>query len=196
MHYFCANSENSLLFLSKFLKMTTNERADLIQILHASQANLLAKIAPVSEELFLYKPNHQAWSMAELVEHLAITDQSLLAAIIKKGERLYDEMPVLFPNEKLIKAIGNRSRKIVAPDYLVPSGRFKSKQAAIEGFKKSRATVEDFVTTTTLPLEKIAFKHFVLGQIDGIGWIKFMAGHCHRHVEQMNEILEAWNLEN
>jgi len=174
--------------------MTTKERADLIQILNESETLLLAKINPASEELFQYKATESTWSMAELVEHLIITDQNLLVGIIKKGERLYDEMPELFPNEKLLKVINNRSKKIIAPPHLIPQGLFKTKEAAIDGFRKSRGAIENFVKTTELPLEKIAFKHFVLGQIDAKGWITFMAGHCQRHTAQMEEIFESWKM--
>jgi hypothetical protein len=172
--------------------MTIAERADLIQVLKNSETRLTERIAAVDEELFQFKPDAQTWSMAELVEHLAITDQGLLAGIIKKGERLYEEMPETFPNEKIIKATSNRKVKVKAPAHLVPQGRFKTKEMAVKGFRANREKVENFVNTTDLPLEKIAFPHFALGLIDGKGWITFMSGHCQRHTDQMEEIIEAW----
>lgn len=174
--------------------MTGEERTNLIQVLKNSETRLTEKIATVDEDLFQFKPDAHTWSMAELVEHLAITDQSLLAAIIKKGERLYEEMPETFPNKKIIKATSNRKIKVKAPDHLVPQGRFKTKEMAIQGFRANREKVENFVATTDLPLEKVAFPHFALGLIDGKGWITFMSGHCQRHTDQMEEIVEAWKL--
>lgn len=172
--------------------MTTTERTDLIKLLQTSEAALLEKIQ-VNEDLFLFKPTPETWSMAELVEHLIITDTSLLNAILKKGERLYTEMPPTFPNEKLRRAIGNRNNKITAPSYLIPQGIFKNKETAIAAFRANRAKIEDFIMTTELPLAKIAFPHFVLGLIDGKGWVTFMAGHCERHSEQIGELVEVWN---
>lgn len=170
------------------------ERATLIRILQHSERYLEGKIDGASEELFQFKPDAHTWSMAELVEHLMITDQSLLAGIIKKGERLYAEMPETFPNGKIIKATSNRKYKVKAPEYLVPQGRFKNKEMALQSFRANRAKIEEFVSTTDLPLDKIAFPHFALGLIDGKGWITFMAGHCQRHSDQMEEIVEAWEL--
>ncbi|MFT5745653.1 MAG: NhaP-type Na+/H+ and K+/H+ antiporter, partial [Saprospiraceae bacterium] len=71
--------------------MNKAERADLIQVLQDSEANLLSTLKQTNEDLFQFKPDSDTWSMAELVEHLAITDQTLLAALLKKGERLYEE---------------------------------------------------------------------------------------------------------
>ncbi|MFT4758428.1 MAG: hypothetical protein ACI9LN_000387 [Saprospiraceae bacterium] len=174
--------------------MNKAERADLIQVLQDSEANLLSTLKQTNEDLFQFKPDSDTWSMAELVEHLAITDQTLLAALLKKGERLYEETPETFPNPKIIRVVSNRNHKVKAPEHLVPQGRFKNKTMGIQGFRDNREKVENFVTTTELPLDKIAFPHFALGLIDGKGWITFMAGHCQRHTEQMEEIMEAWKL--
>ena len=167
--------------------MVAAERTHLLEILQASEANLVAMLNETSEDLFLYKPNEDTWSMAELVEHLLNTDAGLLVSIQKKAEDIQDTMPDVFPIEKIVRVVSNRTHKVKAPDFLIPKGQFKNKAEAIAAFRKNRATIEDFVATTDFPMDKIAFKHFALGLIDAKGWIIFMAGHCERHLLQMGE---------
>lgn len=171
------------------INMDTTKRTYLIDTLKESETNLLAVIEKVDEAGFLSKPNENTWSMAELVEHLIITDTGLLQSIKKKGEHIRETTPETVSDEIILKVIPKRDRKVTAPDFLVPKGRFKSKAEAIQAFRHTRATIENFVATTDLPLEKIAFKHFLLGLVNGEGWIVFMAGHCQRHTKQMEEMV-------
>ena len=83
----------------------------------------------------------------------------------------------------------NKAFKVKAPTFLEPKGIFKTKDEAFVAFRNNRAIIEEFVATTDLPLEKIAFKHFVFGLLNGKNWIAFMASHCNRHIEQIKEAL-------
>ena len=173
--------------------MNSEERSALLEILKNNENRLMTSIDKSSETVFLWKPSPTAWSMAEIVEHIGNTEAGLLQSIQQKGENIRDTIPATFPEDKIIRTITNRSRKVQAPEFLIPTGRFKSKAEAMAGFKKIRLQVENFVKTTDLPLEKIAFNHFILGLIDAKGWIVFMAGHCERHILQMEENKAAFN---
>lgn len=165
--------------------MDTIKRNYLLNLLKESEAELLSFIQKLDEAAFLSKPTEDAWSVAELVEHIMITDTSLLQGIKKKGENIPDTTPETMSNEEILKFVPNRNKKVTAPSFLVPKGRFTSKTQAIAAFRKNRAIVEHFVKTTDWPLERIAFKHFIFGLINGEGWIVFMVAHCQRHLEQM-----------
>ena len=169
--------------------MSNEERKELITLLQESEAELLATIEEVSEFTFINRMAKNTWTIAEIVEHIIIADTGLLRSIQKKGQDIRDTIPEVKPNGWIVKATSNRKVKVTAPHYLLPKGLFTSKEMAIQAFRKNRATVEDFINTTELPLEKIAFKHFALGLLNGKGWIAFMAGHCRRHTMQIKEII-------
>ncbi len=168
--------------------MTQEERNELIALLQKSEADLLAAIKDVSEDFFTYKPYEDTWSIAEIIEHLIIADTGLLISIKKKGEKIRDTVPETSSNDWIIKATSNRKRLVTAPHFLLPKGIFTSKEVAIQAFRKNRATIEEFLNTTDFPLEKIAFKHFALGLLNGKNWMAFMAGHCIRHTTQIEEM--------
>lgn len=170
--------------------MQHEEKAKLITLLKNSEAELFAVLETISAANFLAKPAKNQWNASEIIEHLIITDTGLLQSIIKQGEKHRDETPETMVHEKIIHLVSKREMKVNAPDYLVPKGIFTTKADAVQAFKASRAAVENFVNTTDLPLEKIAFKHFALGLLNGYNWIAFMAGHCKRHTAQMKEMAE------
>lgn len=172
--------------------MDTIKRTYILNVLKESENDLLSVTEQVNEAGFMFKADEQTWSMAEIVEHLVLLDSGLLQSIKKKGENIKDTTPETLSNEKILKLTPRRETKIPAPEHFVPKGRFKSKTQAIEAFRQSRSVIENFVETTDLPLERIAFKHFLLGLINGEGWIVFMAGHCNRHIAQMKETKDAF----
>lgn len=171
--------------------MNAEERNYLLQVLQESEELLLATIDEVSEEQFLQKESPSGWSLAEIIEHIIKIDQSVLHGIKHKAQDPPETIPKTFLKEKIIKAVSIRSTKVPSPEYGIPEGIFESKEDAINEFKIHRAGIESFVKNTDFPMKRIAFKHFALGLLNGEGWITFMAGHCHRHILQMEEIKTA-----
>lgn len=172
--------------------MDKAKRTYIINVLKESEKALLSVVQQVEEDGFLFKKDENTWSMAEIIEHLIIIDTGLLQSIKKKGETIRNTTPETISNEFILKMTPQRQQRVPAPEHFVPQGRLKTKAQAIQAFQQSRSVIESFVETTDLPLEKIAFKHFLLGLINGEGWIIFMAGHCNRHIEQMKEVKTAW----
>ena len=167
--------------------MTKTERTYLLDLLQQSELALINVLQDVSLSTFLYQADGK-WSMAEIVEHLMITDTGIFKGIQKKAQRLLEEAPNTLAPEVVFSTIASPTRKVKAPEFVEPKGIFKNKEAALQAFLASREAITNFLSTTDLPLEKITFPHFVLGLLNGKGWIAFMAAHCERHVEQMERI--------
>ncbi len=172
--------------------MNTIERTYLSDLLKESEAKLIATLEGVNDEEFTTKPSETRWSLAELVEHIMLTDKSLLKGIHKQAAKHMEENPpITEADEEVAKKAMNRTVKVKAPSFLEPQGIFQTKSEALAAFRSNRAIIEEFVATTDLPLEKIAFKHFIFGLLNGKNWIAFMASHCNRHIEQIIEIKSA-----
>lgn len=171
--------------------MDTTERTYLSNLLKESEAKLIAALEEVNDEKFVAKPSETQWSLAELVEHIMLTDKSLLSGIqVQAAKELKPTIPKTTPDEVVAKGALNRTQKWKAPSFLEPKGIFQTKEEALTAFRNNRAIIEGFVETTDLPLEQIAFKHFAFGLLNGKNWIAFMAAHCNRHVEQIKEMVE------
>ena len=92
------------------------------------------------------------------------------------------------PSNDILKVVPNRERKVKAMEHMIPKGIFQEKAQAIDAYKNLRQSIRQFLETTDLPLEKIAFRHRIFGLINAYGWFAFMAAHCQRHTEQIEEV--------
>lgn len=175
--------------------MNSEEKKTLLAQLEKSKESLFTTLENVNKALFLYQPPNDRWSIAELVEHIILVDQRVLNGIQKFGSTPSEEEIITpFDNGELVKLVGTRTRKVEAPVYFIPKGTFLTKEAAIEAFEAHYASIYDFMNTTDLPLKRIGFPHALLGVLNGVNWLAFLGGHCDRHVEQMEEIKEAYKV--
>ncbi len=169
--------------------MTDKRRKEIFSDLENSELAVKKVVEGATEALFLKKPDETSWSMAELVEHIIMVENGILGTIQKLGAKAPTERVVSkIDDAKIIKLISNRKMKVDAPAHFVPKGVFSSKEMALQAFGAHRKGIQNFISTTTIPLENIGFPHFVAGMLNGESWFTFMAGHCKRHAEQMSEI--------
>lgn len=168
--------------------MNAEKRATALKVLSDNQNALLAFLEKVDTNLFVHQPAER-WSIAELVEHIILVEKGVLGGIQKAGTKP-KEAPINKPlaEEKFRQLMRNRTRKIEAPTHFIPKGIFIDKATAIAAFNTHRVKVTNFVNTTDIALTHVGFPHMALGMLNGIDWIVFMAGHCERHILQMEEI--------
>lgn len=171
------------------IDLIADKKLAALKILEDNQHALFQMLEKVSGDLFLYEPAEK-WSIAQLVEHIILVENGVLGGIKKVGTHPKEAVinkPVT--EEQFKQILHNRARKIEAPEKYVPKGIFTTKASAIKAFKEHRENIADFVNTTDLPLAYIGFPHFALGMLNGFDWLAFMAGHCERHIAQMEEII-------
>lgn len=151
-----------------------------------------ALLENVSEEQFIYKPSPNEWSLSECLEHITLFDKLIFGTVQKLSEAPRDTMPTgVPPKEKIMHLMTKRAYKVKAPEFCIPTGKYTDKVVLIEFFLKQHQAVKDFVNNTPIDLKKIAFKHFVIGLIDAIGWLSMIGGHGQRHILQMKEIMAS-----
>ena len=173
--------------------MTIEERIEILQHLQQSRTDLLDIIADISEEDFMKKSSDDVWSIAEVLEHLVLIDESLYNSILYKSQNIPETTPETTPNGKILHVVPNpKYGKVTAPKHITPQTIYTSKSEANTAFNKSRDTIEEFTKTTDLPLERIAFCHFSLGLLNGKNWLVFIAAHCQRHIYQIQNLKKAF----
>lgn len=169
--------------------MTATRKKELFSELADSELAVKKVVEVATEALFQQKSDDTNWSMAELVEHIMLVEKGVLGTIQKIGAKSPSEAVVTpLDDATIIRLTGNRGTKVDAPKHFIPKGIFTTKEMALQAFRAHRATIEDFISTTTLPLGNIGFPHFLMGILNAENWFVFMAGHCKRHAEQMAEI--------
>ena len=167
--------------------MNTAIRSTLSEALKNNETDLLNYLENISEADYFNKPSELIWSMAEILEHIILTE-SYVIANLQNFHPSDKEISSRHPNGKVEYLVLDRNRKVPAPEVLVPKGNYESKQAAMEAFQKVREASNKFLSSLKTPLVEIGFPHFTLGMLNGENWMTFIPAHCERHRKQMEEV--------
>jgi hypothetical protein len=88
----------------------------------------------------------------------------------------------------VVERLKDRSRRMEAPEFVRPTGRWPSPAGAISAFKETREQMIGSLRRITSDLRDYCFPHPLLGTLDGHQWILFVVAHLYRHLEQIDEI--------
>jgi hypothetical protein len=160
--------------------------------LEETRAKFLKSIDGLTEAQWTFKPSPTAWSIAEVAEHIAISESTILGLIQDKmltapppktGETMADE--------KVIAGLVDRSSKFQAPEMLKPTNKWATRDALVKDFNAARDKTIEFVKTTKEDLRAHATPHPVLKMLDTHQWVLLIAGHSERHTLQIEEVKTA-----
>lgn len=172
--------------------LTQAERDQAVKDLEDTRRAFLASINGLSDAQFRYKPAPDRWSVAEVAEHIAVSEDTLRGMITDKimkspvvpGARAQVQMD----DQRLRQGVLDRTTKRQAPEMLRPSGRFPTVDAVRAAFGESRDKTVAYVQTTTEDMRAHVAPHPVLQALDGYQWILLLAGHTARHTAQIEEV--------
>jgi hypothetical protein len=170
--------------------ITEKEREIALGLLTRSRQTLLDAVAGVTEAQAAWKPNAERWSVQQYVEHLAISDDGLIAMIRKSlREPPVDETPEELDQRRAKIRSTQMPRGVnKAPEVLRPDGRFPSLADAVSGFLAARERTLDFARTTQDDLHRHFFPHSVLGPMSGYEWLVANARHAELHAGHIKEL--------
>jgi uncharacterized damage-inducible protein DinB len=161
--------------------------------LEETRARFLASIDGLSDAQWTYKAGPDRWSIAEVAEHIAISESTILGMvtdqILKTPEVPAD--PGRPTDEKVIQTITDRSSKAQAPEMLKPTNRWPTRASLTKDFEASRQRTIDYLKTTKDDLRGHARAHPALKTIDGYQWVLLLAAHSARHTAQIEEVKAA-----
>lgn len=158
--------------------------------LKKTSAAFIAATEKLSEAQLSFKPGPTRWSVAEVSEHIAATEDFLMHMVV---DRVMKAPARTAPanlkeiDDFVVTAIADRTKKATAPEPLVPTKRFGSFEETLKHFAESRARTVVFLKDT-----KDLREHAVdspLGKVlDAYQWVLFVSAHCERHTKQILEV--------
>jgi hypothetical protein len=168
--------------------LTQPERDFAIRSLLESRKMFLDAVVHLSERQWSYKPGPDRWSVAEIAEHLALSEDTLFNGAIE-SLKINDRDPGAKQptDEAVMKFMTDRSIKAQAPAYLQPTHALK-KDELIARFTASRDRNIAYLRDTQDDLRH----HYTLGPLgpmDAYQTIIGMSGHCEKHVGQMRDVM-------
>jgi uncharacterized damage-inducible protein DinB len=107
--------------------LTKEERERGMSELHATRKLFLDATAGLSEAQWNFKPAPEVWSVAEVAEHIAVSEDMILSMVtekIMKTPAAPDKRAeVNGKDEVILEKVVDRSQKVQAPEMLRPTHR-------------------------------------------------------------------------
>ena len=180
-------------FTSATPELTTAERQVALDYLKSTKDDLLKSIKGLSEEQLNFRSSPESWSVAECVEHIAISETNLFGMImgtLKEEANPARRSEVKLADDAVFKSITDRSYKVKTQEAFQPTGKFGSTKATVKEFVSKREETINYVKTTNDDLRNHFFTFPVeaLGTMDSYQLFLFMTGHTKRHTLQIEEV--------
>ena len=172
--------------------LTEQERQIAIDNLMKTRQTVMDAVAGVSENQARWTPAPGRWSILGYLEHLAVSDDALVA-LVKKSLQTPAEPETAAERaarEAKLKDTHAPRGANQAPDRLQPTGRFPTVREALDAFLAARERTLEYTRTTQDDLRSHFTPHPVYGKMDAYQWLSGNARHAHSHCEHIKEIRE------
>jgi len=154
----------------------------------------------VPPELRGQRPEPGRWSVAEILEHLAVVERRMtrflttqIEAARADGVEPESETSPILDSFNMALIVDRSTRRIVASEASIPSGELDA-DAAWEALEQSRAAFREAVLSGDgLALGGRTVPHPSLGPLNLYHWIAFAGGHEARHADQIREIARGFS---
>lgn len=164
------------------------DRAAAVKYLEDTRQAFLKSIEGLSEAQWRFKAGPDRWSIAEVAEHIAISEDTILGLIQSQILKAPAPSAPGISDEKLITSITDRSTKATAPEMLKPVNKWATREALVKDFNTARDKTITWTRTGTDDLRAHAAPHPAFGPLDAHQWILLLAGHSARHTAQIQEV--------
>lgn len=171
-------------------ELTKAGRDRAVHYLESTKANVLEATRGLSEAQWNFKPAPDRWSVAQVMEHIAASEDFIRDNLLKKKVMVSPSGPpgrdLAKTDEAVMAMVPDRSHKAQAPGPLVPTNRYGSPEGSVKHFLESRATTEEYLKTTSGLRDHVM--DGPVGKMDGYEFVLFIAAHSERHLKQINEV--------
>ncbi len=178
-------------------QMTEEERKLAVNRLHSSRDKFMSVIDGVSAEQAKFKPRPEQWSILELAEHIAISDESLRGLIqraLKSPAQPELKQQVQANDFRYHREFRPHPKGLnKAPDSLCPHNRFPTLADAVAEFNRQRQGTIAYALETQDPLRDHMFPHDVFGPMDAYQWLVACALHVENHAHHMEAVKQDPN---
>jgi len=165
-------------------------KEELQKYMQQTRQNFANSVKGLSEAQLKFKPAPDRWSVMEISEHIAFSEDFAGRGTMKMmSAPASDKKAEMHGQEdKLVAGITDRSHKFQVPDAFKPTGRWSTQADILKAFNASRDKNIELVKNTSEADLRSRMGQSPLGELDAHGWMLFMAGHSARHTKQIEEM--------
>jgi uncharacterized damage-inducible protein DinB len=176
--------------------MMYNSVPEIFQAMDATRNRLYARVGGLSEAQESARAAEGAWSVREIVEHLAIMEERLsrmMAVMLAKAESAGAPSAAQamqpFTLDHFIE--GNRGQKFQAPEQVRPTGE-ESIAALLERLRASRNFLSGLQQRMeATDLSAMSYPHPAFGPLNVYQWLALIGLHEERHLAQIESLLAS-----
>ena len=171
-------------------ELSQKDRDNAVVYFKETKKFLRKEIAGLSEAQLNWKPADSVWSIANCVEHIAVTETGIFEWAMGTLQAPADEkidVSKKVADETVKIKVADRSVKAKAPEVFVPSGRFGNTAQAYSAFEKKRDSLIQYIRTTKDDLRG-HYTMLPLGVGDTYQILLLLSGHTKRHTLQIVEL--------
>jgi hypothetical protein len=174
--------------------MSNQTIADIYATNDKIHARFKETIERLSDEHQTFLPDGEKWTIAHIVEHIAIVKDGmtrisakLLAQAQSSGKQATGE--AILTKNFAKKAAEARDLKLEAPDRVKPTGKLTINESLAK-IEESRQTLEKLRPLfETVECSDYKFPHPFMGELSAHEWLALVGGHEARHLAQIERIL-------
>ncbi|HLM55185.1 MAG TPA: DinB family protein [Pyrinomonadaceae bacterium] len=178
--------------------MSCNSVEEIFENIDGARARLEKGLSDLGDGGESFRPEPGRWTVAEIVEHLSITEgnvvklcHKLLEKAEAGGHARAEDAP--FPPTSLAEFAEQARQKFTAPDSIAPTGRplpeslaaLRESRAALRALRPRIERVEGTA---------VRFPHPAFGPINLYQWLLFIGSHELRHLAQIEAVKQAMNV--
>ena len=173
--------------------MSYHTVADIFAANDEVRGRLLARVESLDEARQNFRPGADAWSAAEIIEHLALIERRLTGlfnAMLKKIEGAGAEaQPRPMRPFSLDEFAAQARQKLNAPDETRPRGG-GNLAAALAQLRASRAALNALQPRfKAVDGASATYPHPAFGPLNLYQWLAFVGAHEARHLAQIERVL-------
>lgn len=182
--------------------------ADIYEANDTVRRRLAARLENLSEAQQTFRPAEGVWSVAEIIDHLSITEQNMVQLIvmllnksaIDAGAGAGDDgggAPTAagtppfqpFSLDHFIEQV--REVKLTAPERVRPGGNVTLADA-LASLRRTRADIEALrPRLEAADLGAATYPHPAFGEFNSAQWLAFIGLHEGRHLRQIENLMAA-----
>lgn len=151
------------------------------------RADLFRLVDSLTEEEFNKKPDNNAWSPKEIMEHLVKMENTIVKGI--KTEIANPQSPQV--KKKPIGVSTFRLIKVKAPKHTVPKPDYETKEVMKNKLHEARMELlKVYADNDYQVFQKKSLKHPLFGQVPLVQWFPFVGLHEKRHLKQLEKTIK------
>jgi uncharacterized damage-inducible protein DinB len=161
---------------------STIQLATLINGMEQTAASLIDQLQMVSDTHFNRKPSAKKWSIAQVADHIYLSNQSIIKALQLDGTEV-DRDPAE-RIEELKEMFLDFSKLYKAPLFIVPQQTDYNREQLMQALLRSLQQIHRLMYKTEL---NVLINHPAFGDISKLEILYFVLYHTQRHLRQIKQ---------